>query len=237
MGKVTYKSTYSCIIPFYNESITTVVFNVREILKVKEIDLIVIIDDGSKSIANYEILRTLFINRPNVIVKRLSRNFGKTYAIQYASMFVPDGNVFLCDSDLKNLDNKEIKRAILKYDVLDLRMLILRRMNISFLPKIIRADTLLSGERILQKTDLMNIMRLQPSGYQLEVATNQYFVTHNLQDQCYWSPSSAVNNYKYKKLKFLKGMFKDLKMYYNIINYVGYENYLEQISNFCKKEI
>jgi glycosyltransferase involved in cell wall biosynthesis len=227
----------TCIIPFYNESITTIVCNVREVLKVEEIDLIVVVDDGSKSIANYEILRTLFINRSNIIIKRLDRNFGKTTAIQYALAFVPDGNVFLCDSDLKNLDHKEISKAILKYDVLDLRMLILRRMNTSFLPKIIRADTLLSGERILQKTDLMNIMQLQPKGYQLEVATNEYFVTHNLEKYCYWSPSSAVNNYKYKKLKFIKGMFKDLKMYYNIINYVGYDNYVEQIRNFCKKEI
>ena len=39
--------------PFYDESFTSVVLNAREVLKVKEIDYLVIIDDGSKSIATY----------------------------------------------------------------------------------------------------------------------------------------------------------------------------------------
>ena len=87
-----------------------------------------------------------------------STNFGKTFAIHHALNYAPDGNIFLCDSDLKNLDNEEISNAIIKFDLLDLDMLILRRIKISFLPKIIRSDTLLSGERILRKIDLKNIV-------------------------------------------------------------------------------
>jgi len=237
MAKVKNKSTLTCVIPFYNESAESVILNVREVLKVKEIDLVVIIDDGSKSIANYEMLRTIFINRPNILIKRLENNFGKTFAIFHALNYVPDGDVFLCDSDLKNLNNKEISKAIMKYNLLDLDMLILSRINISFLPKIIRADTLLSGERILSKKDLVNIIQSGVKGYQLEVATNQYFLKNNLEKKCFWSPSSAVNNYKYKKFKFIKGIFKDLKMYYNIIRYIGFENYLNQVSLFCKENV
>jgi glycosyltransferase involved in cell wall biosynthesis len=237
MAKVKNKSTLTCVIPFYNESAESVILNVREVLKVKEIDLVVIIDDGSKSIANYEMLRTIFINRPNILIKRLENNFGKTFAIFHALNYVPDGDIFLCDSDLKNLNNKEISKAIMKYNLLDLDMLILSRINISFLPKIIRADTLLSGERILSKKDLVNIIQSGVKGYQLEVATNQYFLKNNLKKKCFWSPSSAVNNYKYKKFKFIKGIFKDLKMYYNIIRYIGFENYLNQVSLFCKENV
>ena len=237
MAKVKNKSTLTCVIPFYNESAESVILNVREVLKVKEIDLVVIIDDGSKSIANYEMLRTIFINRPNILIKRLENNFGKTFAIFHALNYVPDGDVFLCDSDLKNLNNKEISKAIMKYNLLDLDMLILSRINISFLPKIIRADTLLSGERILSKKDLVNIIQSGVKGYQLEVATNQYFLKNNLEKKCFWSPSSAVNNYKYKKFKFLKGIFKDVKMYYNIIKFIGYNNYLKQVSSFCKENV
>ena len=231
------KNKVTCIIPFYNESAKCVVKNVREVLKVKEIDCVILIDDGSKSVATYSILRTIFINRKNILIKRYDHNFGKTFAIHHALNFAPDGNIFLCDSDLKNLDCQEISNAILKYDLLDLNMLILRRINISFFPKIIRADTLLSGERILSKNHLKEIIQSGVNGYQLEVATNQYFINNNLENGCFWSPSSAVNNYKYKKLKFFKGIFKDLKMYFNVIKYIGFGNYKNQVSNFCKENV
>lgn len=231
------KSKFTCVIPFYNENAESVVLNVREVLKVKEIDYLVVVDDGSKDVGVFEILKTIFINRPNILIIRLENNFGKTSAIFHALRYVPDGNVFLCDSDLKNLDSEEISNAILKYDLLDLKMLILRRVKISFFPKIIRADTLLSGERILSKKDLINVLLSGVKGYQLEVATNQYFLKNNLEKKCFWSPSSAVNNYKYKKFKFLKGMFKDLKMYFNIIKYVGLKNYINQVLTFCKQNV
>jgi hypothetical protein len=169
--------------------------------------------------------------------KRLENNFGKTFAIHHALNYDPDGNIFLCDSDMKNLYNEEISNAIIKFDLLGLDMLILRRIKISFLPKIIRADTLLSGERILRKTDLKNIIQSGVNGYELEVAINQYFINNNLENGCFWSPSSAVNNYKYKKVKFFKGIFKDLKMYFNLIKYIGFGNYKNQVLNFCKENI
>ena len=78
------RSKCTCVIPFYNESVTSVVSNVREILKVEEIDYVVVIDDGSDSVANYEILKTLFINRPNISIIRLENNRGKTSAIYHA---------------------------------------------------------------------------------------------------------------------------------------------------------
>ena len=237
MGSVAEKSKFTCIIPFYNECFESVFSNVREVLKVKEIDLLVIVDDGSKSIDTYEILISIYSNSPNILIKRLENNFGKTFAIHHALNYVPDGNVFLCDSDLKNLDTQERSNAISKYDLLNLNMLILRRINVSFFPKIIRADTLLSGERILSKKDLVKIIQSGVKGYQLEVATNQYFLKNNLRKNCFWSPSSAVNNYKYKKFKFFKGMFKDLKMYFNIIKFVGFDNYINQISKFCKHNV
>lgn len=227
----------TCVIPFYNEDITSVISNVREVLKVKEIDSVVVIDDGSKSVGNYEILKTVFINRSNILILRVENNCGKTSAIRTALNYVPDGNVFLCDSDLKLLDSEEISNAIIKYDLLDLNMVILRRYKIGFLPKIIRADTLLSGERILSKTDLIKIIECGVKGYQLEVAINQYFLKNNLEKKCFWSPSSAVNNYKYRKFKFLKGIFKDLKMYFSIIKYIGLGNYIKQVLSFCKHNV
>lgn len=237
MNIVRDKSKFTCVIPFYNESILSVIRNIREVLKVAEIDHIVIIDDGSDSAINYQRLKWLYSFRKNVKIKRLKVNAGKTSAIYHALKYVPYGDVFLCDSDLKNLDSEEISDAIQKYHLLNLRMLVLRRVNIGFFPKLIRADTLLSGERILSKSDLTNIIMSGVKGYQLEVATNEYFLKHNLQEKCFWSKSSAINNYKYIKLKFLKGIFKDIKMYINIIKFVGVRNYIKQVSTFCKENV
>jgi hypothetical protein len=77
---------------------------------------------------------------------------------------------------------------------------------------------------------------LGAKNYQLEVAINQYFLSNNLNEKCFWSPSSAINNYKYRKLKFLKGIFKDLLMYFNILNYIGVDNYIKHIFHFCKQK-
>ena len=105
-----------------------------------------------------------------------------------------------------------------------------------FFPKLIKADTLLSGERILSKKDLIEIIQSGISGYQLEVATNQYFLK-NKSIKCFWSPSSAVNNYKYNKFKFFKGIVKDLKMYYSLVKYLGFLNFLKQIDSFCQEDV
>lgn len=236
MEKRFIREKYTCIIPFYNENFVNVVKTVREVKKVKEIDLIIVVDDGSNSVATYEILKTIYVNRSDVSIKRLSQNFGKTFAIYHALNYAPNGNIVLCDSDLKNLDNEEISNAVVKFDMLGLDMLILRRLKIGFLPKIIRADTLLSGERILRKKDLIEAIRKGVVGYQLEVAINQFFLDKK-STKCYWSPSSAVNNYKYKKFKFLKGIGKDLKMYYGLVKYVGFSNFINQIRTFCKEDV
>ena len=177
------------------------------------------------------------MNRPNVDIVRLDNNLGKTFAVLQALKYVDTENVFLCDSDLNNLDNEEISNAIAKYDLLNLNMLILRRLNINFFPKIIRSDTLLSGERILRKMDLIKVIKSGVKGYQLEVAINQYFIDNGLQRNCYWSPSSAVNNYKFKKINFFKGVFKDVKMHVNLIRYIGIVNFTKQVFSFCKQNV
>jgi glycosyltransferase involved in cell wall biosynthesis len=241
MGKRFIREKYTCIIPFYNENSSNVVNLVKEVYKVKEIDTIILIDDGSTETLNYDYfswyfnMNTVFPNK-KIIVKRLESNFGKTFAIYHALNYVKSGNVFLCDADLKDLDSDDVTNAILKYDMLKLDMVILRRLRIGFFPKLIRADTLLSGERVLSKKDLVEIIQGGVSGYQLEVATNQYF-SNKKSTKCFWSTSFAVNNYKYNKFKFLKGISKDLKMYYSLVKYLGFLNFLKQINSFCQEDV
>jgi len=227
----------TCVIPFYNENTRTIVDIIITLLNVEEIDKIVIVDDGSVSKKTFNFLKNKCSENKNITVLRLAKNYGKSFAVRFGLTFTSNENIFLLDADLKNLDQEEISESINKFVLLNLEMLILRRVNSLPLVKLIRADTLLSGERIIKKSHLKKILMSGVDGYELEVATNQYFIDNKLQHKCFWSPSSAVNNYKYKKFKFFKGMFKDLKMYFNIIKFVGFDNYINQISKFCKHNV
>jgi glycosyltransferase involved in cell wall biosynthesis len=224
----------TCVIPFYNENTRTIVDIIITLLNVEEIDKIVIVDDGSVSKKTFNFLKNKCSENKNIKVLRLAKNYGKSFAVRFGLTFTTNENIFLLDADLKNLDKEEISESINKFVLLDLEMLILRRVNSLPLVKLIRADTLLSGERIIKKSHLKKILISGVDGYELEVATNQYFIDNKLEHKCFWSPSSAVNNYKFRKLKFLKGIFKDFKMYLNLIRYIGIRNYFNQVFNFCK---
>jgi hypothetical protein len=135
---------------------------------------------------------------------------------------------------LEDVRISEFKMAIKKFKEESLEMVILKRIKSLPLVKLFRSNTLFSGERIINKNQLSKILATGVKGFQLEIAINQYFIDKKLQNKCGWSPSSAVNNYKFKKIGFLKGLYKDYKMYNDLIKYVGLRNYVNQVFNFCK---
>lgn len=227
----------TCVIPFYNEDAHNLLKIIYTVMQIPEVNDIVVVDDGSKYKTTFNLLKKVFPFNQPVRLIRLDNNFGKSFAISHGLRLTSNENILLIDADLKGLDKKEISKAIKKFKVLDLELIILRRVNSSMLVKLIRADTILSGERIIKKKHLINILQSGVKNYELEVATNQYFIKNDLQEKCFWSKSSALNNYKYKKYSFLKGIFKDIKMYVNLINYVGIRNFKKQISQFCKEEV
>ena len=237
MKKKSLNQKVTCIIPFYNEDKYNLYRTIKKVLNVPEIDYLVVVDDGSTNLKTFNFLKKNFSNHSKIILKRNAINFGKSDAVFTGLQLVTTEIVFLLDADLKNIEEDDISNAIDKFRLLNLDMVILRRLNTGFFPKLIRADTLLSGERILSKNHLAKILKTNVKGYELEVTINQYMIIKGLDKNCFWSPSSAVNNYKYKKLKFVKGILKDLRMYYEIIKYVGLSNFIKQISNFCKKNV
>jgi glycosyltransferase involved in cell wall biosynthesis len=237
MKKKSVNQKVTCIIPFYNEDKYNVYKTIKKVLNIPQIDYVIIVDDGSTNHLAFNFLKKSFSNHSKVILKRNVINFGKSDAVHSGLQLVTTEIVFLLDADLKNIEEDEISNAIDKFKLLDLDMLILRRINSGFFPKLIRVDTLLSGERILYKNDLVEILKTNVKGYELEVTINQYMIIKGFDKNCFWTSSSAVNNYKYKKFKFIKGIIKDLKMYYEIIKYIGLGNFIKQISNFCKKNV
>jgi hypothetical protein len=237
MGYYSIKDNVTCIIPFYNEDKLNLRKTIRLVSGIKQIENIILVDDGSKSKETFDFLKNTFSAKKNIKILRLAKNHGKSFAIKFGLSVSFSDNIILLDADLINLDRYEISSALNKFKLFDLDMLILSRVNSLPLVKLIRANTLLSGERIIKKNHLKKILNSDVEGYQLETATNQYFINNNLQNTCYWSPSSAVNNYKFRKINFFKGIFKDFKMYVNLISYIGLGNCIKQFSSFCKENV
>lgn len=237
MAFKTVKNNISCVIPFYNEETNSIRRIIRVLLSCKLIQKITVVDDGSESRETFELLKDIFSCYPQIKIVRLSKNYGKSFAVKFGISLCFSENILLLDADLKNIEATEINRAIEEFTTQELDMVVLRRVKSLPLIKLIRADTLLSGERIIKKSHLQNVLRSDVEGYQLELATNQYFVENSLLYKCKWSPSSAVNDYKHRKHKFFKGIFKDLKMYSEIIRYIGFGNFKRQVLHFCKQKV
>ncbi|HSW97563.1 MAG TPA: hypothetical protein VLF89_07095, partial [Candidatus Saccharimonadales bacterium] len=98
-----------------------------------------------------------------------------------------------------------------------------------------RANTLISGERILQKKDLLEILaKYRPKGFQVELAINQYMTDNN--KNVYWMPISAVNTSSIKKRGVISGIQKIIGMHIEIVAYIGLYNTLRQVLFFAKRE-
>ena len=236
---MTYQSVrngVTCIIPFYNEDLKNIKNAIKIARIISQVSNVIVVDDGSDSRENYEFLYEKFASKSDVKIVRLSKNYGKSFAIKFGLSLSFSENILLLDADLKNVRVREISNAIAKFKLFDLDMIILRRVNSLPLLKLIRADTLLSGERVIKKEHLRKVLKSSVDGYQLEVAINQYFLKNNSQYKCFWSASSALNDYKHRKNKFSKGIVKDLLMYRSLIRYVGLRNFAKQILHFCKQQ-
>lgn len=220
----------SCIIPFYNER--RFIRNVLEIIKRTEgISQVICVDDGSTDNTS-EVVAAF----PEVKLITLDRNYGKSYAVKRGLEEVVNEYVLLVDADLKDLDEAEIGsaiNAITGCSAID--MIILRRTNSPWFIKMYRIDTLLSGERLLRTDDLKHIFRNKVKGYQLEIAINLYMYRNK--KKVFWSPSSALNTFKLKKLSSFRAIAKEMSMYASIVQHAGLINLLGLLTLFGKKKI
>src|SRR3989338_7495106 len=100
----------SCIIPFYNESLKPV-HVVEAVTKLKSLSQIIAVDDGSGNQATYKKLLQKF---PDIIIRRISVNKGKAFAVRLGLTFVKGDYVLLLDGDLIDINIRELGKAIKK---------------------------------------------------------------------------------------------------------------------------
>lgn len=224
------KNTITCLIPFYDEG--EKIFRTLDIItKLKNVKQIICVDDGSKD-KNYKKITKRY---PQIKLIRLEKNQGKSSAILHGLISVTTEWVFLLDADLNQLKIDEFQKAINTIlTAKDTDMLILRRANYSKFVTFLRHDILMSGERIMKTSDAINVFKKPPTGYQLEVAINFYFLQQN--KKCYWQQTSLVNSYKITKWSPTQAMKKYFEEISGYASYAGPINYFEQLKNFCKKE-
>lgn len=226
------KNSISCIIPFYNEG-TSVLSVISEIKKVPLIDQIICVDDGSTDDAGVKIKQKF----PQVTLITLRENGGKAAAVAAGLKRVHNDQVLLMDADWLHLDAREIEKALSIYLMrTDIDMLILKNTGSnSWIDEKLRKYIFLAGNRVLKKADLIAAMKLQPVGYQLEVAINKQCIDSH--KKVAWIPTSAFNPHKMKKLGLVSGLIKDLTMELSIIRFCGVVTYLQQMFFFCREEI
>src|SRR5271157_1148191 len=163
----------SAIVPFYNEG--NRILYVLDILKgLQNVDEIVCVDDGSTDNA-IEKIRERYTN---IIVLENPYNQGKSAAIAKGVSKARGEYIFLIDADMSNLRKDELETAITKAKQSDKSMIILKRIHDHFGAKITRGDILVSGERILKKSDLLEVLKMNPRHFQIETAINLYMMNN-----------------------------------------------------------
>lgn len=221
----------TCLIPFYNEN-HRLLRTLREIAKVNGLDKIICVDDGSTDNSTNLIKE----NFPYITLIQLKKNQGKSAAVRQGLKKISTDWTLLLDADLQNLKAEDITHSIKllqKEDSYD--MLILRLNHRSKFVKLIRHDILMSGERFIKTATLKKIFKKSFSGYQLEVAINNYMQTHD--KRVAWTHSQLDNTYKLEKWQGSDVIKKYLEEWSAYTSYAGPLPYLKQVINFAHKEI
>src|SRR5579862_6031753 len=97
----------TCLIPFFNER-NRILKVLDEVVKIKGIDEILLIDDGSTD-GTAEQVKKHF---PNLTIIHNSKNLGKTEAVISGLKKAKGEYILLLDADLKHLIHQEIENAL-----------------------------------------------------------------------------------------------------------------------------
>lgn len=223
------KKTVTCIIPFLNEErrISSVL---SEMVKVRNINQIIAIDGGSNDNGYIKVEKF-----SQVKLIKLEKNVGKTEAVKKGVLQTRPDYILLYDADLTNVNYLEIESVIdkiIKDEKID--MIIFNRNTPKLITKLNRMELLFSGERILKRSDLIEILKTHPTGFQLETAINTYMIKN--QKKVFWFQSSNTNLPKINKFGKIKGELNNLKMFWEVFKYDPL-NYIFQLLFFAHKKI
>jgi glycosyltransferase involved in cell wall biosynthesis len=222
-------STTSCIIPFYNEG-ERILHVLTTLQKCKSISEILCVDDGSTD-GNSEKIRRIV---PNVRVIQLKQNQGKAFAISEGFRNSHGTNILLFDADLTRINVIQLETAIrffCTHQTID--MIILRKTPDPWY--IIRTDIVISGQRLVRKNDLTQILNTHPNRFTIELAINNYMLTHH--KTVGWLPLTCQDLYKREKYGLLQGSVRELAMYKDVLSFRNPLWYAWHLASFCRAQV
>lgn len=220
----------SCVIPLYNED-RGIYSIIESLLHVKEISEIICVDDASPTALAPELKKRF----PNVKLIRLTQNVGKAGAV-FAGVAASKGQeIFLLDCDITGLTPEEIANSIEVFRIRKLDMLILRTGgNNRIIDTLLRKFIFLSGNRLMRKMDLLEIEKMKPVGYQLEMAINTFMLDSG--KHMAWIASSLFNPHKVAKFGWRIGLKRDVEMEMTLMQFRGMREYVRQMVFVAREE-
>lgn len=225
------KTSFTCIIPFFNEGKQLLTI-IEAVSKVSLINQIIVVDDGSTN----KMSETVEDKFGSVTLIKLPLNSGKTEAVKAGLEKAKNDQIVMLDADYQNVNSSEIGNVLTRYENLKLDMLLLQvKGGNNLLDKLLRKEILFTGFRILGKSNLAEVLKTNPKGYQLEVAINEYMIINK--KSVGWLPTGVLNVHKSQKWGFFAGFVKSFKMELSILAYLGLLRFSKQVYSFARNKV
>ncbi len=222
-----------CIIPIFNEG-RRVLSVVNQLRRVDRIDQIICVNDGSTDSTN-QVLAKLE-RYSDVVILDHQLNQGKCAAVKTGLRQTTQSLIFLVDADLQKLNAMEINQALsLFFKRNQLDMLLFKRKDEVLISRIFRFNSVFTGERVLKRQDLEQVMHSMPDKYQLETAINYYMRKNHKNVACY--NYSALNTHKPSKDSFFSALRRELEMYSDMLRFAGPAELLIQLAFFAREHL
>lgn len=219
----------SCIIPIFNEK-ERIGFVIRSVQKSKLVNEIVCVDDGSTD-GSAEFVGKNF---KNVKVIKIGKNKGKANAVLVGAKSAKNNILLILDADLIKIESVKIDYAISRFIKENLDLIVFKMKNFFPVSKLLRHDILISGNYVIGKSDLIKLFQnKKPVGYELEIAINQYMMDNGKKVATVAFDSEGYSPVKKRGLVW--AIKRDLKMYPDILRFVGLKNYIKQTLFFATK--
>ncbi|AFS78570.1 putative glycosyl transferase family 2 protein [Gottschalkia acidurici 9a] len=200
----------TAIVPAYNEE-KTIGDVLSEIKKVKIIDDIIVVSDGSTD-------RTVEIAKSyNVKVVDLSENLGKGGALKEGVDKCISEIILLLDADLIGLNTKHIEDLLLPVIEGEVDMTIglfnKGRLSTDFAQKV---TPYLSGQRAIRRYIIDNISDIEMTRYGVEAAVTKYVKENNINSKRI-PLEKLTHMMKEEKFGVVKGFTERMRMYWEVI--------------------
>jgi len=214
-------NSISVIIPCYNEY-NRIVPIINQIKKVKTINEIIVVDDGS-NISTKKILK----NISGIKLITHPQNKGKTAALKTGVSNTDSNIIAFVDSDLTNFKSHHLESLLNPVLIGDYELILSEKENESLHSKMSGFSIAFTGERVLKKELLDKHPEIfKNKGYLVEASINKIFFEKHKVGKVFLK---GVGQYPKIKKNGIKGLYGDIKMLTTIVKFLKIKNFINQL--------